>query len=201
MSDETYLGAFLSGMNNEEMSTHVRTSRPATLEDALQYAIEHCGEYGEGLSVVDWQAAKRSYRPRGAVNQEDAGQRKKAAKSEMASQFDWKQLGFGTDAPPMYDSAGDAVNGLAETAKKDPMSLATLRALMLAVGVGGKTAEPSEQNVKPAAGKAKARALEVKAERTAPPTTIAAGALHSGGRAAAVVLSGGRAAACQWKRR
>lgn len=166
VSDETYKEAFLTGMNNEGMATNIRTLKPPTMEDAVQLAIETCGEYGEGLSVTSWKAAQRRYRTDGdAALGEDSSTKRKTAKSEMASQFDWKQLGFGADAQPMYNTAGEAVNGLAETAKKDPLSLATLRALMVMVGVGDKTAEASEQNTKPTASKGKARALEVKAER------------------------------------
>lgn len=169
VSDETYQEAFLSGMNNELLATQVRTSNPETLEDAVQFAIENCGEYGEGLSVTDWRTAQSRYRRnRGAAapEVEEVGSKRKAAKSELASQFDWKQLGFGADAQPVYDTSGDAVNGLMETAKKDPVSLATLRALMVLVGVGDKGAEAvSDQNAKPAASKNKARALEIKAER------------------------------------
>ncbi|GMF18589.1 unnamed protein product [Phytophthora fragariaefolia] len=86
----------------------------------------------------------------------------------MASQFDWKQLGLGLgpDTHLMYDATGEAISGSAETAKKYPLSLATLRAQMVMIGVGDKVAEPSEQNTKPAASKGKARALEVKAEKT-----------------------------------
>ncbi|GMF26527.1 unnamed protein product [Phytophthora fragariaefolia] len=167
--DDTYREAFLTGINNEVMATQIPTMKPETMEDAVQMAIGTCGEYGEGLSVTDWKMAQQRYRTdRGSIG-EDAGLWKKAAKPEMASQFGWKQLGlgFGSEAQLMYDTSGEAASGLAETAKKDPLSLATLRALMVMVGVGDKAVEANEPCVKPAAGKIKTRALEVIAERTA----------------------------------
>ncbi|GMF62741.1 unnamed protein product [Phytophthora fragariaefolia] len=74
MSDDIYREAFLSGINNENIST------PATLEDAVQAAIEACGEYGEGLSVADWTAAQLRYRTDRGSAPDDAGSRRKAAK-------------------------------------------------------------------------------------------------------------------------
>ncbi|GMF48350.1 unnamed protein product [Phytophthora fragariaefolia] len=167
--DDTYREAFLIGMNNKVIATQIRMMKPETMEDAVQMSIGTCGEYGEGLSVTDWKTAQRRYRTDRGSSGEDAGLRKKAAKLEMASQFDWKKLGlvFGSEAQPMYDTSGEAVSGLSETAKKDPLSLATIRALMVMVGVGDKATEANEPGIKPAAGKSKAWALEVKAERTA----------------------------------
>ncbi|GMF30462.1 unnamed protein product [Phytophthora fragariaefolia] len=167
--DDTYREAFLIGMNNKVIATQIRMMKPETMEDAVQMSIGTCGEYGDGLSVTDWKTAQRCYRTDRGSSGEDAGLRKKAAKLEMASQFDWKKLGlvFGSEAQPMYDTSGEAVSGLSETAKKYPLSLATLRALMVMVGVGDKAAEANEPSKKPAVGKSKARALEVKAEGTA----------------------------------
>ncbi|GMF31953.1 unnamed protein product [Phytophthora fragariaefolia] len=99
---------------------------------------------------------------------DDSGRRKKE-KTEVNNQLDWKKLGlrFGGDEhpPPVYNTPGNSVSGLAQTAKKDPLSLAALQALMTMVGVG-KIAEASSPATKTAAAKAKARALEVKAERS-----------------------------------
>lgn len=202
VSDEIYKEAFLSGMNNEVMATQIRTSRPETLEDALQAAIETCGEYGEGLSVTSWKAAQRRYRPGQDTAAEDSGPKRKAAKAEMASQFDWRQLGLGAglETQPMYDTSGEAISGLAEIAKKDPLSLAALRALMVSVGVGDKTAETAEQNTKSAASKGKARALEVKAERTVVAAAEEPTAAAGRGWLAQPADAGGRGFGSRWGR-
>ncbi|KAG6610384.1 putative Polyprotein [Phytophthora cinnamomi] len=82
VSDDIYMEALLSGMNNEVMATHIRTSKPETLEDAVQTVIKTCGEYGEGLSVTDWKTAQQRYRTDRGSATDDAGSRRKTAKAE-----------------------------------------------------------------------------------------------------------------------
>ncbi|GMF52802.1 unnamed protein product [Phytophthora fragariaefolia] len=156
-------------MNNEMMATHTGGANPQTLDEAVQYAEDKCGEYGEGRSVTDWREADRLYRLRRSPAGDDEAARRRGEKPEVSSQIDWKKLGLGfggDEKAPVYDMAGKAVTALAETAKKDPLSLAALQALMTMVGVG-KIAEAGGQSNRPAAAKSKARALEVKAERRA----------------------------------
>ncbi|GMF50459.1 unnamed protein product [Phytophthora fragariaefolia] len=166
VSAESNVEAFLNGMNNEIMATHVRASNPQTLEEAVQYAEDKCGEYGEGRKVTDWRVAEQRYRD-AAIGDEEAGRGRKPAKAEMSGHIDWKKLGleFGGDEnpPPVYDTSVKAISGLAQNAKKDPLSLAALQTLMTMVGAG-KIAEASGQAAKTTAPKPKVRPLEVKAE-------------------------------------
>ncbi|GMF35054.1 unnamed protein product [Phytophthora fragariaefolia] len=162
---ETYVEAFLNGMNNEVMSTQTRGADPQTLEEAVQYAEDKCGEYGEGRKVTDWEEARRCYRMgRDSIGDDETGRWKKE-RSEVNDQIDWKKLGlgFGGESRPVYDTAGKSVSGLAEKAKEDPLSLAAIQALMAMVGVG-KFEDAVSTTPKAAAAKTKARALEVKAE-------------------------------------
>lgn len=50
---ESYVEAFLHGINKQTAATQIRGRDPRTLKDALQYAKDTCGEYGEGLKVTD----------------------------------------------------------------------------------------------------------------------------------------------------
>ncbi|KAE9296211.1 hypothetical protein PF008_g24065 [Phytophthora fragariae] len=164
---ESYVEAFINGINNETTATQVRTYETTTLDEAVQFTEDKCGEYGVGIKVTDWRVAKRRYREEREYGAEDDTQpaKKKPPTTESVDQLDWKKLGLGfggnEDTPPSFDTEGKAVSGLAKTAQNDPLSLAALRALMVVAGlmreetVGGKAAS----------SKAKvARALEVKSE-------------------------------------
>ncbi|KAE9196573.1 hypothetical protein PF002_g23012 [Phytophthora fragariae] len=164
---ESYVEAFINGINNETTATQVRTYEPTTLDEAVQFAEDKCGEYGEGFKVTGWRVAKRRYREEREYGAEDDTQpaKKKPPTTESVDQLDWKKLGLGfggnEDTPPSFDTEGKPVSGLAKTAQKDPLSLAALRALMVVAGLG------REETVggKAASSKAKvARALEVKSE-------------------------------------
>eukprot|EP00644_Phytophthora_capsici_P017360 jgi/Phyca11/125185/e_gw1.57.239.1 len=48
VSAETYVEAFISGINNPTTATQIRAYEPQTLEDAVQFAEDKCGDYGEG---------------------------------------------------------------------------------------------------------------------------------------------------------
>lgn len=50
---ESYVEAFLHGINKQTAATQIRGRDPRTLKDALQYAKDTCGGYGEGLKVTD----------------------------------------------------------------------------------------------------------------------------------------------------
>ncbi|GMF63806.1 unnamed protein product [Phytophthora fragariaefolia] len=94
VSAESYVEAFLNGLNNGIMATQARGADPSSLEDADQYAENRCGEYGEGRRITDW------------------------------------RIGEDDNSPPVYDTPGKTVSGCAATAKKDPLSLDALQALM-----------------------------------------------------------------------
>ncbi|KAI9998279.1 hypothetical protein PInf_002654 [Phytophthora infestans] len=116
---ESYVEAFINGINNETTATQVRAYESETLDEAAQFAEDKCGEYGEGFKVTEWQ-------------------------------------------PPTFGTDDKIVSGLTKTAKKDPLSLTVLQALLLvSAGLG-------KENTKTAANKAKAAlALEVKTENNA----------------------------------
>nr|KAE8924128.1 hypothetical protein PF009_g25637 [Phytophthora fragariae] len=138
----------------------VRTSEPRTLDEAVQFAVDKCGEYGEGHRVTDWRVAKRRYREGRELAEDDAAATKHKKVKTEPDQIDWKKLGLGfgvgLDTPPNYDTAGRAVSGLAKASVKDPLSLVALQALVMASGV---------QDPKPAACKPKAaKTLEIKTE-------------------------------------
>lgn len=171
VSAESYVEAFLNGMNNEVMATQVRASDPQTLEEAVHYAEDKCGEYGEGRKVTDWHVARQRYRMDPSAGDDEPGRRKREAKSEMSAQIDWKKLGLGfggdENSPPVYDTSGKPISGLVEKAKKDPLSLAALQAMMTVIGVGKIAEASAPRTSKPADAKPKARVLEVKTERPA----------------------------------
>ncbi|POM64082.1 putative Polyprotein [Phytophthora palmivora] len=51
---EVYVEAFVNGINNQTAAMQVKGHDPKTLEDAVQYAEDTCGEYGEGFRVTVW---------------------------------------------------------------------------------------------------------------------------------------------------
>jgi hypothetical protein len=74
---ESYVGAFINGINNQITATQVRTYEPRTIDEAVQFAEDKCGEFDEGFKVTDWRVAKRYYResrittPRTRCSQEE----------------------------------------------------------------------------------------------------------------------------------
>jgi hypothetical protein len=177
-----YVQAFINGINSTMTATQVRTFEPQTLDEAVQFAEDKCGEFGEGFKVTDWRVAKRRYREDRGIDEEDQAQptRRKTHTDEAAGPIDWKKLGLGFagEEPPSFDMDGKPVDGLAKTAKRDPVSLAALQAMIYFSGL---------QDAKPAAASSKprtARTLEVKSENNqeeaeqVPPAEQKA---HSGG--------------------
>ncbi|GMF52880.1 unnamed protein product [Phytophthora fragariaefolia] len=129
------------------------------LEDTVKFAIDTCGEFGEGLRVTDWREAERRYRANRGLNGEgEVGSKRKRASAE-ADPINWKRLGLGLggdDSPPSFDTSGKAVSQLADKARKDPLSLAALEALMI-VAEGSSAKTTADKMSKPKA----AQALEV----------------------------------------
>eukprot|EP00644_Phytophthora_capsici_P013849 jgi/Phyca11/120029/e_gw1.40.109.1 len=148
-----YVEAFINGINNQAAAMQVRGHAPRTLEDAVQFAEDTCGEYGEGYKVTDWRVAKRRYRDEQDADmrsEETPPPRKKSAVNPV-DQLDWSKLGLGfgrEESPPN------------QSAKRDPVSMAALQALIMTAGAS----RSESPETKPAASKIKARALEVKAE-------------------------------------
>ncbi|GMF49643.1 unnamed protein product [Phytophthora fragariaefolia] len=81
--DESYVGAFIAGINNEITATQIRTREPKNLEDAVKFSIDTCGEFGEGLGVTDWREAERRYRAnRGLDGEGEVGSKRTSASAE-----------------------------------------------------------------------------------------------------------------------
>jgi hypothetical protein len=62
---ESYVQAFINGINSATAALQVRTYDQQTLDEAVQFAEDKCGEYGEGFKVTDWTRRARRNR-RGA---------------------------------------------------------------------------------------------------------------------------------------
>lgn len=122
---ESYVEAFINGINNPTTATQVGAYEPQTL-DALQFAEDKCGLYGEGFNVTDWRVAKRRYREDrelGDDEEEAPPPKRRTSTAAALEQLHWKKLGFGLgggDSPPKFDDGGNEVSDLERTAKKGP---------------------------------------------------------------------------------
>jgi hypothetical protein len=136
---ESYVQAFINGINSATAALQVRTYAPQSLDEAVQFAEDKCGEYGEGFKVTDWRVAKRRHRTERGLDEEGEAQptRRKTHNDESTDAIDWKKLGlgFGGDEPPSFDTRGKPIDGLAKTAKRDPVSLAALQAMIYFSGL------------------------------------------------------------------
>jgi hypothetical protein len=188
---ESFIDAFLDGLNNQIAAAQMRSWSLTTLEEAVQAVIETWGEFAEGRKVTEWREASRLYRRGPQQDENDTAKRNVEPKKEPVPQIDWAKLGLGLggskndDAAPRYDNSGKAVGGIATSGRMQPegaLPLAALQAIAFAAGAGQvaatqKTA-PTTGTGKPKVG----RALEVKSEATAEvPTMFASGREHEGG--------------------
>ncbi|KAE8966522.1 hypothetical protein PR001_g28380 [Phytophthora rubi] len=114
---ESYVEVFINGINNETTATQVRTYEPTTLDEAVQFAEDKCGEFGEGFKVTDWRVAKRRYREEPEYGAEDDTQpaKKKPPTTESVDQLDWKKLGLGVRAEETV--GGKAASSKAKVAR------------------------------------------------------------------------------------
>ncbi|KAE9163617.1 hypothetical protein PF004_g30090 [Phytophthora fragariae] len=174
VSAESYIEAFLNGLNNQIAAAQVRNWSVTTLEEAVQAAIETWGEFGEGRKVTDWKEAKQLYRSSAEQSENDSTTRNAGAKPEPADQIDWAKLGLGfggsgiDDSAPTYDVNGKAVSEMNKASSETPagvLPLAALQAIAFAAGAGqvAATQLPAQTAV---AGKPKVgRTLEVKGHK------------------------------------
>jgi hypothetical protein len=51
VGEDWLVNAFLKGMSSDDGATHVRGDRPRALDEAVNLAVPHVGEYGEGYGV------------------------------------------------------------------------------------------------------------------------------------------------------
>ncbi|KAE9176873.1 hypothetical protein PF002_g28488 [Phytophthora fragariae] len=174
VSAESYVEAFLNGLNNQIAAAQVRNWSVTTLEEAVQAAIETWGEFGEGRKVTDWKEAKQLYRSSAEQSENDSTTRNAGAKPEPADQIDWAKLGLGfggsgiDDSAPTYDVNGKAVSEMNKASSKTQagvLPLAALQAIAFAAGAGqvAATQLPAQTAL---AGKPKVgRTLEVKGHK------------------------------------
>ncbi|KAE9112404.1 hypothetical protein PF005_g10906 [Phytophthora fragariae] len=114
--DEEWLGdAFLSGMHNSWSATLVRGHRPATLNVAVNAALDQVGEYGEGYGVElsmaiatqDRRAASTSTVPTVA---QDLGNVQFGAGGNLGSVVSgYGDFSLAAGPPPRYDMEGRLV--------------------------------------------------------------------------------------------
>uniref|UniRef100_H3GFB4 Retrotransposon gag domain-containing protein n=1 Tax=Phytophthora ramorum TaxID=164328 RepID=H3GFB4_PHYRM len=152
VSAESYLEAFYDGLNNQDAAAHIRTLAPQNLGEALEYAIDGYGEYGEGRKITSWRSAKQRYRLGG---EGENGSNKPAAtgmsvKTDPVEEINWKQLGLGfggSDTPPKYDDAGKAVSRMAgaSSTNEGALSLTALQAIAVAAGKSTPKSMPRQQ--------------------------------------------------------
>ncbi|KAE9142900.1 hypothetical protein PF006_g12038 [Phytophthora fragariae] len=79
----------------------MRASKPQTLEDAVHFAEDNFGEYGESFKVTDWQVARRRYREPGEDGSRTvttSSKEGKILKTDVASNIDWADLGLAWEA-------------------------------------------------------------------------------------------------------
>ncbi|KAG6612617.1 Retrovirus Polyprotein [Phytophthora cinnamomi] len=111
------VNAFLKGMSSSEGATHVRGHRPRTLDEAVNMAVPHVGEYGEGYGVGldsamarwDEREAAHGRGPFTASASVTASSSKE--QSGLVGNFGSVVSGYGpmwgtTARPPRYDTLG-----------------------------------------------------------------------------------------------
>ncbi|RLN88141.1 hypothetical protein BBJ28_00023039 [Nothophytophthora sp. Chile5] len=184
VQESWYVEAFLEGINNKFAGSMTRMTQPRTLMEAVQAAVDSCGEYGEGREV-GWQVAAQLHaadRPLGGTVAATAAAPATAVAAPVGALDDMglSKLGIGLadngEEPPKFDKYGKRVSGLAAAAgagRDGGLSLAALQAIAIATRVG-QAAQPASaasgsgaMAVKPKV----AKALEVKAEATNPHET------------------------------
>ncbi|OWY90540.1 hypothetical protein PHMEG_00041289, partial [Phytophthora megakarya] len=93
VSEDWLVNAFLKGMSSTTGATHVRGHRPLTLDEAVNLAIPHVGDYGEGygvgleaaMSAWDEREAKSGRGPLAAATATAAGHAQFGLEGDLAS--------------------------------------------------------------------------------------------------------------------
>ncbi|EGZ18305.1 hypothetical protein PHYSODRAFT_459591, partial [Phytophthora sojae] len=98
------VSAFMKGMSSTEGATHVRGHRPKTLDGAVNLAVPHVGEYGEGYG------AQYGRGPLAAAKV-TSGQEQSGLRGNSRNEV----TGYGpmwgtTQKPPRYDTEGRPVS-------------------------------------------------------------------------------------------
>ncbi|KAE9162519.1 hypothetical protein PF005_g30817 [Phytophthora fragariae] len=123
ISEDWLVNAFLKGLNSVEGATHVRGHRPQTLDEAVNLAVPHVDDYGEGygvglesaMALWDEQEALWGRGPLAATARKSGDQEQ----SGLAGNFGTAVSGYGpmwgtAERPPRYDTEGRPV-GAGET--------------------------------------------------------------------------------------
>ncbi|KAK1943558.1 hypothetical protein P3T76_004954 [Phytophthora citrophthora] len=115
VNEEWLVDSFLSGMNNTWCSTLVRGHRPATLNEAVNFAVDQVGEYGEGYGVDlaiamrahDERAASAGAVPTALVPDLTRIQQISVAGGNLGTVVSgYDDVGLATGPPPRYDVEG-----------------------------------------------------------------------------------------------
>ncbi|KAK1940432.1 hypothetical protein P3T76_007883 [Phytophthora citrophthora] len=115
VNEEWLVDSFLSGMNNTWCSTLVRGHRPATLNEAVNFAVDQVGEYGEGYGVDlatamrahDERAASAGAIPTALVPDLTRIQQISVAGGNLGTVVSgYDDVGLATGPPPRYDVEG-----------------------------------------------------------------------------------------------
>jgi hypothetical protein len=123
ISEDWLVSAFLKGMSSNEGATHVRGHRPSTLDEAVNLAIPHVGDYGEGygvgletaVAVWDEREAREGRGPLTATAKTEKEQ--SGAAGNLSNVVSGYGAMWGTVPTPLrYDTAGRPVG----TGKRGP---------------------------------------------------------------------------------
>ncbi|EGZ13788.1 hypothetical protein PHYSODRAFT_303190 [Phytophthora sojae] len=131
-SQENVCGTLLTDCVRLESLTQtsrkaVRIQKPTALSDAVQFAVENFGDYGEGYQVKQWQKAAALYRGRQHCNGLAVGE----ARKEFPGRNPVKIQHQDDDRPPRYDTRG---RRLADQ-RNESFSPSALHAIAVAVRV------------------------------------------------------------------
>ncbi|KAE8880389.1 hypothetical protein PF003_g35419 [Phytophthora fragariae] len=113
----SYIGAFINGINNEQNASQVRALKPKTLKDAVHFAEDNFGEFGESFKVTDWRVAPGATespegKPRGSQPGARRGRRRKQnwPTSLTGRALGWASEGRLTRHPPLAQNASQSVD-------------------------------------------------------------------------------------------
>ncbi|GMF45503.1 unnamed protein product [Phytophthora fragariaefolia] len=116
--EDRLVSAFLKGVSSNEGATHVRGHRPSTLDEAVNVAIPHVGDYGEGygvgpetaMAIWDEGEAREGPGPL-ATTTKAQNQEQRGLGGNLGNVVSGYGAAWGTvPTPPRYDTAGPLVS-------------------------------------------------------------------------------------------
>ncbi|OWZ02184.1 hypothetical protein PHMEG_00026296 [Phytophthora megakarya] len=118
VGEDWLVNAFLKGMNSPEGATHVRGHRPMKLDEAVNLAVPHIGDNGEGYGVRletamarwDQREAQQGRGPLAATAATDGDKEQSGLSGNLGSVVSGYGPAWGTpQTPPRYDTQGRPV--------------------------------------------------------------------------------------------